>query len=201
MFLIEDISSTMIKISWYDPGGAFGNMYPYGANFDWYLDNVYRGSTQVRAGNSITEPITFLGLSPGTMYTITARAYAYDMYGEPGYDLGSVSTTVTTLSRPAYFSWTVPKVKGEQFYVGADEWKQLMLNVITVVSYATGVTPTLYYGNPIAGEVLMAARYNELRAAIQTVPGYGYYIPQVSRGQTVTASHMNVLVSELNAIP
>lgn len=109
-------------------------------------------------------------------------------------------TTLTTLSRPSAFAWTVPKISGGSYYIGASEWIGLTYNIVNVLEYA-GYAYNFSYSLPVVGEVVTAARYNDIRAAIQTVPGYGYYIPQVSSGDTITAYQMNILVSELNAIP
>ena len=94
----------------------------------------------------------------------------------------------------------MPKTAGGQYYVGATEWFSLINNIMNVLEYA-GYEYSFTQSLPQTGEILTAARYNDLRAAIQSVPGYGYYIPQVSSGQIVTAQQLNLLVSELNAIP
>ncbi len=201
MFLVENTTSTSFSIFWYDPDNVMGTLYPYGGNFSWYLNGTYCGSTEMRPGNNYCEPITFTGLAPGTQYTVETRAFAYDQYGEYGADLGSVSTVVSTLSRPAYFAWSVPKTQGGQYYIGADEWYDLMANIQLVHKHATGSYYTWNQTVPEAGEIITAARYNDCRAAIRSVPGYGTYIPQVASGEIVTAYQLNALVGELNAIP
>lgn len=180
----------------YTGGGAY---FPYGGYVAWFVDQQFVGTSQYQPYAEACDGISITGLVPGTMYTVNINVFYYDASGNVGV-AGSMQTTMTTLSRPAYFSWTVPKVQGEPFYLGASEWAGLINSIMNVLEYA-GYIYSFTQTFPAAGELLTAARYNDLRAAIQTVPGYGYYVPQVSSGQIVTAQQLNLLVSELNAIP
>lgn len=199
--MIQEKTSISFTIFWYDTYGNAGSIYPYGGNFSWYLDGVYRGSTEMLPGNSHSEPFTFSGLTPGTLYTMEVRAFSYDQYGEYGNDMGTLVTQIDTLSRPALFAWDTPKVAGAKYYIGAAEWDRLMYNIAEVHYHATGTYYSFSQSVPLVGEVVTAARYNDCRAAIRSVPGYGTYIPQVASGEIVTAYQLNVLVGELNAIP
>lgn len=177
-----------------------GSYFPYGGYVAWFLDNgIFVGTSNYKPYATACDGITITGLTPGTMYTVTINLFVYDAAGTPNYG-GSYAVTMTTLSRPKAFSWTVPKISGGQYYVGATEWAGLAANIINVLEYA-GYSYTFKTQLPSPGDILTAARYNDLRAAIQSVPGYGYYIPQVASGQIVTAQQLNLLVSELNAIP
>lgn len=180
----------------YTNGGSY---FPYGGYVAWFINGQFVGISQYQAYAEACDGINIIGLEPGTMYTVNINVFYYDAAGNVGV-AGSLETTMLTLSRPAAFAWTVPKVSGAQFYVGASEWVGLIANILNVLEYA-GYSYSFTQTLPQAGEILTAARYNDLRAAIQTVPGYGYYIPQVSPGQIVTAYQLNLLVSELNAIP
>ncbi len=144
--------------------------------------------------------ITFTNLEQGTMYTVVAHIYAYDMYGEIYGQIAEHSGTEATMGKPLPFAWTYEKKAGEPYFVGADEWVKLTNKISSVLAYK-GYSYTFTQDRPFSGDILTAARYNDLRAAIQSVPGYGYYIPQVTSGQIVTAQQLNLLVSELNAIP
>lgn len=176
-----------------------GSYFPYGGRVSWYVDGTYVGASNYKPYATTCDGITITGLTPGTMYTVTINLYIYDANGIPQY-AGQFGVTMTTLSRPAAFAWTVPKVAGGQYYVGASEWVGLVANILNVLEYA-GYSYTFKTQLPSPGDLLTAERYNDLRAAVQSVPGYGYYIPQVARGQVVTAQQLNLLVSELNAIP
>lgn len=197
MFLFTSLAAHQATVLWY---GLPEGLAVYGGYFQWYLDGSYVGNSTISANATACNGITISGLSGGTLYALMVHGYIYNADGSLT-DIGTDSTTFSTPTRPAYFAWTVPKVSGAQFYVGAAEWSALMTNINEVTAYAIGSYPSWSYSAPSSGEILTAARYNDLRAAIQTVPGYGYYIPQVSSGQIVTAQQLNLLVSELNAIP
>ena len=182
----------------YTDGGSY---FPYGGFVDWFIDGDRYGTSNYPAYTEACEGIQIIGLTPGTIYTIMAQVWVYTSADHSNINFGGyLETTLTTGGRPSAFSWTVPKTAGGQYYVGATEWMSLINNIMNVLEYA-GYTYSFTQSLPQTGEILTAARYNDLRAAIQSVPGYGYYIPQVSSGQIVTAQQLNLLVSELNAIP
>lgn len=117
---------------------------------------------------------------------------------------GGVSATgnwinVSINDRPNNFSWTYAKTQGGDFNLTAGEWNSYTARINEFRDYR-GLSPysftTAYTGNPFT-----AGMYNQARSAIQSISGFGGYIPQVSSGQDITAYMMNILVSELNAIP
>lgn len=166
---------------------------------NWFVDGAYVTYSDVYAGSYSCGGL-LIEISPG-VHTISAIYIYTDIYGEP-VQAPEISTVfiVGGSGRPSAFSWYVPKVIGGQYYVGASEWGALMDNISSVLTYK-GVYYPYTYGKPNVGDTLTAARYNDLRAAIQSVYGYGVYIPLVQKGEAVTAYALNVLVSELNAIP
>lgn len=168
----------------------------------WYLNGSIWGSTTIPGGVEYAAGPQFTGLTPGTIYAVQADIYYINDFTGAAELIKSVYGTLYTWGRPDYFAWTVPKTAGGQYYVGSSEWDALLQNASTVVYYATG---KVYYpaqtSPPGVGTLFTAARYNEVGDMVRTVPGYGYYIPQVSSGDIVTASQMNMLASELNAIP
>lgn len=180
----------------YTDGGSY---WPYGGIIDWWINGELYGQTTYDAYAEACNGINVIGLTPGTIYTVKIYAFPYDATGGLTF-LGELETSITTKSRPSAFSWTVPKTTGEQYYIGATEWALLLNNVVNVLEY-TGYTYTFSQELPSVGELVTADRYNDIRAAIQSIPGYGAYIPLVAAGDIVTAYQLNVLVSELNAVP
>lgn len=107
--------------------------------------------------------------------------------------------TANTQTRPAKFYWTTSKVSGGTFNLTATEWNGLCENINLVRAYK-GLT-AYSFTTAYPGEPFSASMYNQAVYAIQDVPGYGSYLYIVNPKQTITAYCMNILVSELNAIP
>lgn len=102
-------------------------------------------------------------------------------------------------ARPAKFYWTYPKTQGGAFNLKAAEWNGLLSNINLVRAYKGLSTYPFTFVS--TGNTFTAGHYNAAVAAIKDVSGYGGWLNYVNTGQTVTAQMMNVLVSELNAIP
>jgi hypothetical protein len=109
-------------------------------------------------------------------------------------------------TRPATFSWVNgKKMKYANFSLTAAEWISLQTNINQVRVYKGKLAQTVdvvQLGNDIT-----AAKYNSLRTAIQDMPGWGTYIPEVDIGDDITGyldadnvGNINVIVDELNAI-
>lgn len=107
---------------------------------------------------------------------------------------------VATQTRPAKFSWTKSKVSGSAFNLTADEWNGLCNNINAVRQYK-GLQTYPFFPTAYPGNVFYAEMYNQAVYAIQEISGYGTYLSTMSSGNTITAYCMNILVSELNAIP
>lgn len=101
--------------------------------------------------------------------------------------------------RPSKFYWWTAKNPGGIFRLYADEWNELTENINAVRAYNN--LPYYSFTQVREGDAFTADIYNEARIAIQGVPGYGSYINRVYSGDEVTAYCLNILVSELNAIP
>lgn len=111
-------------------------------------------------------------------------------------------------ARPPYFSWTYPKMKGGDFNLTKDEWNDFTANINLVRAYKG--LPAYNFTTAVHGNYFTAAMYNEARAAIRGISGYGTYIPLVASGDDITAdinspypeqNIINIIVDELNAIP
>lgn len=149
-------------------------------------------SVTTRYGSSGAIDLTFL--DSNTTYSIRLVSADYD--NTSAY---SSYKSITTPSRPDYFSWDTQKVQGQSFKLTAAEWNSLTRNINmirTYKNYSTYSFTTVY-----AGDTVTAAIYNEARKAIQGISGYGSYIPTVYSLDNITAYALNTLVSELNAIP
>jgi hypothetical protein len=109
-------------------------------------------------------------------------------------------------TRPATFSWVNgKKMKYANFSLTAAEWISLQTNINQVRVYKGKLALTVDTVQP--GNNITAAKYNSLRTAIQDMPGWGTYIPEVDIGDDITGyldadnvGNINVIVDELNAI-
>ena len=170
-----------------------------------YVSIISHGSIGGNAG--YTDWYTFSGLLSNASYntyaTIPWYSETYPTSQVEGSTYGTVylSSTANTLasSRPAFFYWTYSKSSGSAFNLTANEWNSLASNINAVRSYKG--YPTYNFTTAYSGNDFTAAMYNQVVYAIQGIPGYGSYLTTVSSGGTVYASGLNLLVSELNAIP
>lgn len=134
-------------------------------------------------------------VTAGTTYYLWVRFYDIEDYGY--IDLYIEPPEVVT--RPNDFSWTYSKVQGGTFNLTATEWNNFTSRINAFREYK-GLSD-YSFTRAYSGNNFTAAMYNQARIAIQAISGYGTYIPTVTKGQQITAYMMNVLVSELNAIP
>ena len=113
----------------------------------------------------------------------------------------SIQAVFQKAPRPDYFDWDTPKEKGEPFNLTASEWNGLRANTNLVLAYI-GKNQWAYQ-SANTGENFTADHYNEVVMAIQSADSskYGTNLSDVTSGQKITASCLNLLVSELNAIP
>lgn len=149
-------------------------------------------SVTTRYGSSGAIDLTFL--DSNTTYSIRLVSADYD--NTSAY---SSYKSITTPSRPDYFSWDTQKVQGQSFKLTAAEWNSLTRNINMIRTYKN--YDTYSFTTVYAGDTVTAAIYNEARKAIQGISGYGSYIPTVYSLDNITAYALNTLVSELNAIP
>lgn len=159
---------------------------------------------------SLTEENDLSFLTPGRSYTMRMfsmnRPNSYDSNGWWYWHtncrvsrLTANQTVTITSNRPSLFYWTYGKTQGAAFNLTAAEWNALTQNINEVRVYK-GLS-NYSFNTAYVGGTFTAIIYNQARVAIQAISGYGSYIPTVSSGQTITAYMMNILVSELNAIP
>ena len=156
--------------------------------------NAPNGARSVTTQNVSSGAIDLTFLDSATTYSI--RLVSADCDNTSAY---SSYKSITTPKRPDYFSWDTQKVQGQSFKLTAAEWNSLTRNINmirTYKNYSAYSFTTVY-----AGDTVTAAIYNEARKAIQGISGYGTYIPSVNRLDNITAYALNIIVSELNAIP
>lgn len=111
----------------------------------------------------------------------------------------SIKAVFQKKPRPDFFAWDTDKIKGEEFNLTASEWNGLRANINLVLAYK-GQTQYAYQ-SVNTGEKFTADHYNAVVTAIQSVNGYGTSLFDVASGKPITAACLNLLVSELNAIP
>ena len=149
-------------------------------------------SVTTRYGSSGAIDLTFL--DSNKTYSIRLVSADYDSTSEY-----SSYKSITTPSRPDYFSWDTVKTQGASFKLTAAEWNSFTRNINmirTYKNYDTYSFTTVYAGDDVTAKI-----YNEARKAIQGISGYGAYIPTVYAGDEITADCLNTIVNELNAIP
>lgn len=111
----------------------------------------------------------------------------------------SIQAVFQKKQRPDYFEWDTAKVKGEPFNLTASEWNGLRTNINLVLKYKGQSVYAFQTVN--TGETFTADHYNSAVMAIQSVSGYGENLSDVVSRERITASCLNLLVSEVNAIP
>ena len=176
----------------------------------WSLDgDPLDEEMDVDAGDSSSGTVTWTDLSPGKTYTVGAAIW-YTNNGE--YQSKYLSDDITTNApdRPAKFSWTYDKTKGEPFNLTAQEWCDLLDNINAVRVYKGyseftkgSYTETYYYNYftyPSSGDIFRYQHYNQALNAITGILGDGYSENEVQSGWPVTADCMNLLVEMINAV-
>lgn len=170
---------------------------------EWYIGTSnsamwYYDSQGLLSGVSYGDAFTFANRSSDTTYYIYAIIYYTNNGTYESKTLDTVSAK-TSVGRPVKYYWTYSKQSGSQFNLTADEWNGLLYNINAVRNYKGLSNYSFTYA--YSGNNFTAAMYNQAVYAIQGVPGYGSYIYTVSKGDKIYASHLNNLISELNAIP
>ena len=170
---------------------------------EWYIGTSssamwYYDSQELLSGVSYSDAFSFTNRSSSTTYYIYAIIYFTNNGVYESKTLGTVSAR-TSAGRPEKYYWTYSKQSGYKFNLTADEWNGLLYNINAVRNYKGLSNYNFTYA--YSGNKFTAAMYNQAVYAIQGVPGYGSYIYTVSKGDRIYASHLNNLISELNAIP
>ena len=161
----------------------------------WYANGVYKGISYLSAYVSSGGSITLTGLASNTYYSLQATVY----YSNGQYNVVLYGSATTLQSRPNYYYWTYTKISGYAFNLTAAEWNGLTANINAVRNYKGYSSYSFTYA--YTGNSFYAYMYNQAVIAIQGISGYGIYLNTVSSGNTVYASQLNALISELNAIP
>ena len=178
----------------------------YGRNdryINWYIGTTsdsmnYYGFQGLPSGVGSGDIFTFTNLIADTTYYVFAEIY-YTIDGDhDSKALETVYTRTLEVVRPEKFYWNTLKHSGYEFNLTADEWNSLLNNINAVRNYKGLSNYGFTYAHSTG--TFTAAMYNEVVSAIQDIAGYGSYLHTVSKGDTIYASLLNNLVSELNAV-
>lgn len=166
---------------------------------DWYIGYTYKAYTNIDAYAEESDTATLTGLHAGVTYTIYAKVFK----GSDIEPFTTFSKSVTIQSdastRPSKFSWTTPKVSGNEFNLTATEWKNFTANINAVRKYK-GLSE-YSFTTAVKGNDFTASMYNQAVKAIKGISGYGTNLSEVSKGDKATAKKLNDLVSEINSVP
>ena len=132
-------------------------------------------------------------------HTYKVRVFIVNSSGKVSETSSWITVTIPEKLRPSNFSWTYTKTSGGNFNLTASEWNSFTSRINEFRDYCD--LSSYSFTTAYSGNSFTAAMYRQARTAIQAIDGYGTYIPYVSSGDEITAYMMNVLVSELNAIP
>lgn len=137
--------------------------------------------------------VSFTSLSSGLTYIFKAKSYFETVYSINF----SNQLTVVTTSRPSNFSWTNPKISGQNFNLSAVEWNNFTAKINEFRTYK-GLS-TYSFTTAVSGNGFTAVMFNEARNKIADMNTVG--LPTVKNsGDSIYASYLNDLVSTLNAI-
>ena len=100
------------------------------------------------------------------------------------------------MARPSNFSWTYPKVSGQNFNITATEWNSFTNRINEFLTYK-GLS-TYSFTSVSSGMDFAAVIFNQGRNKISEMISTS--VPSVSSGNTLYASYFNQLVSDLNSI-
>lgn len=167
--------------------------------------------TTIESGSGKSGHVTLIipsedwNIADGETFYLKAQVMYYDEYvsGEnlkcltnSGEEYKAVQYIIVS-SRPSYFEWDTPKT-GKRFKITTTETNRLQGNINDVRGYMS------YSEYPFSvisvGMSLSASMYNSWVNAIQGISGYGTYLQHVAAGDKITASLLNAVVDELNAI-
>ncbi len=146
-----------------------------------------------------------IGYVEGDIINVTATKYNEDyaviLQSKAAND--KVSDTVsknfsTGFNRPNDFSWSNPKVQGEDFNLAAIEWNGFTSRINEFREYKDFTT--VIFPFVFSGDTFTAAMFNDARDAIYEMnPSSGYPFIKGS-GDVVKADDLNTLVNKLNLI-
>lgn len=139
------------------------------------------------------------GLTTGTKFEFDTQCFVDLTEGRLwSIYVSSRKSGVVGSKRPSTFSWTYPKIKGQDFKLTAKEWNDLCNNINQMLIYK-GKT-TKQFTQAITGNDFKADHWNECKNAIRNDLGYPSYIATHWQGDSVLASDMNLIVDCLNSI-
>lgn len=194
-FNSEYIDSTEVYYSggFYEYTGYYGDDY---LEIGGFTESTTFTATPA-SSSAFTRWVYRLGSTTGTVQYSYVNPFTYT--GTQDIYIRAEGEEVETPTRPDYFSWTYTKRSGRAFNLTADEWNELTSNINEVRRYRgySNYSFTTAY----SGDNFTAKMYNQAVNAIKGISGYGTYIYTVSKGEEITADHLNDLRDELNAVP
>ena len=136
---------------------------------------------------------TVSGLEPNTNYKINVDV------GEGWIGAKDFTTEeIAEEEKPDTFSWTYAKTQGGGFNLTATEWNNFTSRINEEREYL-GLS-AYSFTKAVKGNDFTASMYNQAVNAIKGMGGgAGGYIYTVSKGDSVTAYHLNQIVAELNS--
>ena len=166
---------------------------------EWLIMND-AGDLQSYGAFIITSSVhdfTLDGLTSNSSYIVVCKLYYKGGWDSIQSDRIYLSDTPST-SRPSQFYWSNVKTRGGLYNLTAVEWNDLCANINAVRSYK-GLS--IYnFTTAYKGDTFYAAMYNQAVESISNIAGVSVYLSYVSPDQTVTADHLNLLVSAINSV-
>jgi hypothetical protein len=166
-----------------------------------YIDTKFISFDDFNAGN---KTVTWSGLGATTTYKFKARTM-FTVSSVNLYSNYSSTSTLTTSSRPANFSWTTSKVSGQDFNLTATEWNSFTSRINQFLTYKG--QPTISFTTApytSSDRTFYYWMYNQAaNAFINTLNTYTstpYTHGTASSGGIIYAYFLNDMVSALNNI-
>lgn len=177
----------------------------YGGDFISGKGTEYEGTTSttgsVSSGSRIyTNYITREFTSPDNAdrYLCLWGLNAETVYSCVLYVSSNFTVTYMDEGEIEEFEWWYDKIKGDSFYLDKDEWNDFTAK-INEKRLSMGLSKWSFE-TAYSGDNFTADMANDAMEAIQDMgSGAGGFIPEVSRGDPVTANYLNTIVEELNA--
>lgn len=164
----------------------------------WTIDATSRLAIRTQGWNGGSNfSAKFGSLVPNASYLFRARASKTSSYYSPSpSSWGAWLTIKNDMARPTDWVWYSPKASGAEFNMLATEWNAFTAKINEFRLYKSLTA----YSFSVAqrGQPFYFYQFNEARAAINTMRSTG--LSTVTTGDVIYASHLNTLVSTLNAI-
>ena len=175
--------------------------YAGGRTCEWYVNNVYKGTTSVPDGVPSGGYINITGLNSGTTYSVRCDIYRTVTGAFMTTLTGSVSTKSPT--RPNNWTWTTLELNafnnhGDVKTLTWQRWNQFINKIDEFRIYkGLSLVPSIAYMSS-SDRVMTATRFNATKLAIGSM--YSTGITDRVAGQQVLGSYFVTLSTALNNI-